>query len=116
MNKKLLKVGNEEIKLNPVTDFPLWVGSNMAEVFGEKTETKMSAGMHEIFKTEVTYDMFSDDILYILEGSVELEVDDKKEVFSSGDFAYMFNGTKVNLKVSDYVKLIFIAYPATWKD
>jgi ethanolamine utilization protein EutQ len=116
MNKQLLKVGASEIQLSPVIDFPLWLGSNMAEIFGEKTGTKMGAGMHEIFKKEVTYNMTSDDILYILKGSVELEVDGQKEVFNAGDFAYMFNGTKINLIVSEYVKLLFVAYPATWKD
>jgi len=56
-----------------------------------------------------------DDVLYILDGEITIEADDKKETYHAGDFAYLFAGARQRYTVTDHVKLIYICYPRDWK-
>ena len=76
----------------------------------------MACGIHEIFTSEtIEADRVVDDLLYILEGEIEIKSDTQTEVFKKGDFAYVKANTTVTYKVRKYVKLIYVVYPASWK-
>ncbi len=109
------KVAAKAVALKPVTDVPRWVGSNLAEVFKGGGETRMACGIHEIFESEtVEENPAVDDLLYVLEGEIDIRVKDKREVFRTGDFAYLFAGLKRTYIVRDRVKLIYVTYPSSW--
>jgi ethanolamine utilization protein EutQ (cupin superfamily) len=110
------KVASENINLKPVKDVPRWAGSNLAEIFDTSGETRMACGIHEIFKSEtIEADRTVDDLLYILEGEIEIQSGNQTVVFKKGDFAYVKANTTVTYKVHKYVKLIYVVYPASWK-
>lgn len=112
----MLKIAAQDVTLKPVTDVPRWVGSNLAEVVEGGGDTRMSCGIHEIFASEtVEDDPKVDDLLYILEGEIEVRVEDRSEVFRQGDFAYLFAGIKRTYVVRDRVKLIYVTYPSSWQ-
>jgi ethanolamine utilization protein EutQ (cupin superfamily) len=113
MSEKMIKVPAKDVQLKPVTEVPRWVGSNLAEIFDTSGKTRMACGIHEIFKSET--DRVVDDLLYILEGEIEIRMDGRSEVFRQGDFAYVAAGTTVTYAVKKHVKLIYVVYPANWK-
>jgi ethanolamine utilization protein EutQ (cupin superfamily) len=116
MSEKMIKVAAKDIQLKPVTEVPRWVGSRLAEIFDSSGKTRMACGIHEIFKSEtVEADRVVDDLLYILEGQIEIRMDGRSEVFRQGDFAYVAAGTTVIYAVQEHVKLIYVVYPADWK-
>ena len=93
----------------------IWDGSNIAEVFPADGDTKMSCGIHELFASEAVIENSPvDDVLYILEGELELESDGVVEKFRSGDFAYLRAGTRQIFRVRDRVKHIYVTYPRNW--
>ena len=108
------KISKESIVLNQIPD-GLWAGSNLVEVLPSTGDTKMSCGIHELFASEtVVEDSPVDDVLYILEGEMEIESDGVTVKFSAGDFAYLRAGTKQKFIVHDRVKHIYITYPCNW--
>jgi ethanolamine utilization protein EutQ (cupin superfamily) len=116
MSKIIQKVAAKDIKLQPVIDVPRWKGSNISEIFDTSGKTRMACGIHEIFKSEtIEADRVVDDLLYILDGEIEIRTDKESEVFKAGDFAYVPAKTTVTYAVNKYVKLIYIVYPASWK-
>jgi ethanolamine utilization protein EutQ (cupin superfamily) len=116
MAEKLIRVAAKDITLKPITDVPHWAGSRLAEVFDTSGKTRMACGIHEIFTSEtISADRTVDDILYILEGEIEIRMDGRSEVFRPGDFAYIATGTTVTSVVKEHVKLIYVVYPANWK-
>lgn len=115
MKNQILKVEKGSLTLSPVTDVPVWKGSNILEAFGPDGRTKMSAGIHEIFPSEVTCTVETDDVLYILEGELEVEVNGEKRTFLPGDFAYLFNRTKVTIRVAKYDKHVYFPTRLTGK-
>ena len=116
MRELIKKVVSAKIALKPVTDVPRWSGSNIAEIFDTSGQTRMACGIHEIFTSEtVEKDRVVDDLLYILDGEIEIRSDQQKEVFRDGDFAYVPAKMTVTYAVSKYVNLIYVVYPASWK-
>lgn len=116
MKESLLKVEKDSMVLKPVINVPVWKGSNIAEAFDSDGKTKLAAGVHEIFPSEVVVTMDTDDILYMLEGELEIEVNGVKKKYHAGDFAYLYKNTEVIFKVLKYSKQIYVSYPANWKE
>ncbi|MFH1612653.1 MAG: cupin domain-containing protein [bacterium] len=111
--KKVLK---ESIVLNTISD-GIWAGSNIAEIFPATGDTKMSCGIHELFESERIVEKAPvDDILYILEGEIEISSDGVVEKYQAGDFAYLCAGSRQIFTIRNRVKHIYISYPCNWVD
>ena len=108
------KVAAESIDLTAIPD-GLWAGSNIVEIFPAAGDTRMSCGIHELFESETVVDCAPvDDVLYILEGEIEIESDGVVETYKAGDFAYLHAGARQCFRVRKRVKHIYITYPRDW--
>jgi ethanolamine utilization protein EutQ (cupin superfamily) len=110
----LKKIAKESIVLNDIAD-GMWAGSKIAEILPTTGDTQMACGIHELFASETVVENAPvDDVLYILEGEVEIESDGEIENFKAGDFAYLRAGARQVFRVRDRVKHIYICYPRNW--
>jgi len=77
----------------------------------------MSCGIHELFASETVVEKAPvDDILYVLEGEIEIESDGIAEKYRAGDFAYLRAGARQKYTVRNHVKHIYVSYPCNWAD
>lgn len=112
---KLLKKTGQAVIPKPVKE-GLWAGSNLVEVFDTSGTTTMSSGIHEIFASETVVEKAPvDDVLYILEGEIEIEADGVRQIFKAGDFAYLYRGCRQKFIVRERVKHLYVCYPANWQ-
>ena len=112
----LKKIARETVVLESIPD-GLWGGSNIAEILPAKGDTRMSCGVHEIFASEIIVEKAPvDDVLYVLEGEIEIEADGVTETFRAGDFAYLYAGARQKFTVRDRVKHIYVTYPRDWSE
>ncbi len=110
----VLRKAKRDIIPKPVTE-GLWAGSNLVEVFDTRGATTMSCGIHELFASETVVEKAPvDDVLYILEGEIEIEADGVRHLFKAGDFAYLRRGCRQRFMVREHVKHIYVCYPANW--
>ena len=80
------------------------------------TSTGNDGGIHEIFASETVVEAAPvDDVLYILEGEIEIEAGGVRQTYRAGDFAYLHGGFRQKFIVRNRVKHIYICYPANWK-
>lgn len=94
-----------------------WSGSNIAEIFPASGDTKMSCGIHEILASETVVEKAPvDDVLYVLEGEIEIGSDGTVEKYQAGDFAYLRAGARQRFTVRDRVKHIYVTYPCDWSN
>ena len=108
------KISSKSVVFRTMQDAP-WSGSNLAEIFPASGNTRMSCGIHELFTSETIVKKAPvDDILYILEGEVEIESDGITEKYQAGDFAYLHAGARQKFIVRDRVKHIYVTYPCNW--
>ena len=112
-NKKICK---EAIVLERISE-GTWSGSNLMEVFPAAGDTEMSCGIHELFASETVVEKAPvDDVLYILEGEIEIESDGVVEKYRAGDFAYLRAGARQKYTVAERVKHVYVTYPRNWSD
>jgi len=112
----ILKKSKEEIVFEPITDGP-FSGSIIAEAFNTSGATAMSGGIHEIPASVTIVEKAPvDDILYILEGEIEIESNGVSKTYRAGDFAYLHAGERQQYTVKDRVKHIYVCYPGNWKE
>jgi ethanolamine utilization protein EutQ (cupin superfamily) len=110
------KITKESIVLGKIED-GTWSGSNISEIFPATGDTKMSCGIHELFASETVIEKAPvDDVLYILEGEIEIDSDGDVETYQTGDFAYLRAGTRQKFTVHNRVKHIYVTYPRDWSD
>jgi len=110
------KIAKESIVLRKIPD-GTWSGSNIAEILPATGDTKMSCGIHEIFASEAVVEKAPvDDVLYILEGEIEIDSDGVVEKYQAGDFAYLRAGARQKFTVRDRVKHIYVTYPCNWSN
>ncbi len=108
------KIPRESIVMNKILD-GIWSGSNIAEVLPATGDTKMSCGIHELFESETIVEKSPvDDVLYILEGEIEIDSDGIVKKFQAGDFAYLPAGVRQKFTVRNRVKHIYVSYPCNW--
>jgi len=111
-----MKISKESIKLKPIQK-GLWSGSKIAEVLPANGNTKMSCGIHELFTSETVVEKAPvNDVLYILEGEIEIDSNGVTEKYQAGDFAYLQAGVKQKFIVSEHVKHIYVSYPCNWSN
>lgn len=108
------KISKKSIVLGKIRD-GIWSGSKIAEVFPSTGNTKMSCGIHELYASETVVENAPvDDVLYILEGEIEIDSDGMVEKYQAGDFAYLRAGARQKFTVRDRVKHIYVTYPCNW--
>ena len=108
------KVAKEEIVFNKIPD-GIWGDTLISEIFPATGDTKMSCGVHELPASEIIVEKAPvDDVLYILEGELEIESDGITEKYKAGDFAYLRAGARQKFTVRNRVKHIYVTYPCNW--
>ena len=111
----LLKKCRDEVVFAPITDGP-FAGSMIAEVFDTSGKTAMACGIHEIpASTTVVEKAPVDDVLYILEGGIEIESNGVRQTYRAGDFAYLRAGERQVFTVKNRVKHLYVCCPGNWK-
>lgn len=111
----ILKQSKEEIAFVPIAEGP-FAGSRIAEVFDTSGKTRMSCGIHEIPASVTVVDKAPvDDVLYILEGEIEIVSDGVRQTYRAGDFAYLRAGERQQFTVKDRVKHLYVCFPGNWK-
>ena len=108
------KIAKEALVLGKIPD-GIWAGSKIAEVFPASGDTRMSCGIHELFASVTVVEKAPvDDVLYILEGEIEIDSDGVVKTYHAGDFAYLPAGARQQYTVRHHVKHIYITYPCNW--
>ncbi len=112
----ILKKTKEDIAFEAITEGS-FAGSRICEVFDTSGKTKMSCGIHEVFASETIVESAPvDDVLYVLEGEIEIEADGVVQTYRAGDFAYLYAGVRQRFTVRDRVKHIYVCHPGNWKE
>jgi len=112
----ILKKAGADIVLRPIRD-GVFAGSKIAEVFDTAGRTRMACGVHEIIRADVVVEKAPvDDVLYILEGEMEIEAGGVVQTCRAGDFVYLRAGVRQRFIVRDRVKHVYVCYPSDWKD
>ena len=68
----------------------------------------------EITKSTFDWELVYDEIDYIIEGHLEIIIDDRKIVGEKGDVILIPRNSKIKFSAPEYSKFIYVVYPANW--
>jgi len=76
----------------------------------------MATGFLEIEKSSFDWYLGYDELDYIIEGTLEITINEKTYTGYSGDVFYIPKDSSVTFGSPDHCKFFFTAYPANWQD
>lgn len=81
-----------------------------------KKESKMSAGFLIIENSNFDWELTYEEIDYVIEGTLTIEINGKKYTAYPGDVLFIPSGSKVVWGSPDKARLFYSTYPANWAD
>lgn len=81
-----------------------------------KDDSKMSAGFLTIEKSSFEWELCYEEIDYVIEGTLTLEINGKTFTAYAGDVLLVPSGSKVVWGSPDKARVFYATYPANWAD
>jgi len=81
-----------------------------------KKESKMSAGFLVIENSKFDWELTYEEIDYVIEGTLTVEINGKTYTAYSGDVLFVPSGSKVVWGSPDKARVFYTTYPANWAD
>ncbi|CAM2801185.1 cupin domain-containing protein [Hathewaya histolytica] len=81
-----------------------------------KKESKMSAGFLIIEKSKFDWELTYEEIDYVIEGILTIEINGKTYTAHAGDVLFVPSGSKVVWGSPDKARVFYTTYPANWAD
>lgn len=81
-----------------------------------KDESKMSAGFLTIENSKFEWELTYEEIDYVIEGTVTIEINGKTYTANEGDVLFVPKNSKVVWGSPNKARLFYATYPANWAD
>ncbi|MBU5591920.1 DUF861 domain-containing protein [Clostridium sp. MSJ-4] len=88
----------------------------LKDVISVQESPRLGCGIMEMKETSFPWTLRYDEVDYIIEGRLEIDINGKKVVGNKGDIIYIPRDSKINFTVPNYAKFMYVTYPADWAD
>ncbi|SJZ64634.1 ethanolamine utilization protein EutQ [Cetobacterium ceti] len=88
----------------------------VTDLFNLTESPRMGAGMMEMIKSAFDWTLNYDEIDYIIEGRLEIEIDGRKIVGEKGDVMVIPKNSSITFSAPEYAKFVYVVYPANWQE
>ncbi|HBF7897738.1 ethanolamine utilization protein EutQ [Clostridioides difficile] len=84
------------------------------DLFTLEESPRLGCGMMEMKETTFDWTLNYDEIDYVIDGTLDIIIDERKVSASSGELIFIPKGSKIQFSVPDYARFIYVTYPADW--
>lgn len=77
---------------------------------------RLGCGIMEMDKTSFAWTLKYDEIDYVIDGTLEIDIDGRKVVGNKGDIIYIPKNSSIHFTVPDYARFMYVTYPADWAE
>lgn len=88
----------------------------LKDIFSFEESPRIGAGLMEMKETTFDWTLTYDEIDYIIEGTLEIDIDGRRVVGHAGDVILIPKNTKIKFAVPNYAKFLYVVYPANWAE
>lgn len=88
----------------------------LKDIFSLEESPRIGAGLMEMKETTFDWTLTYDEIDYIIEGTLEIDIDGRRVVGHAGDVILIPKNTKIKFSVPEYAKFLYVVYPANWAE
>lgn len=77
---------------------------------------RLGCGIMEMEETSFAWTLKYDEIDYIIDGTLEIDIDGRKVVGNKGDIILIPKNSSIKFTVPNYAKFMYVTYPANWAE
>lgn len=109
------------VKLNTVKPEKFDTGKEGDKVYLKDLVTleespRLGCGLMEMDETCFDWTLTYDEVDYVIEGTLEINIDGRKVVGNKGDIIFIPKNSKIQFSVPNYAKFLYVTYPADWAE
>lgn len=113
--------GIMSVKLNTVKMDKFETGKEgdkvlLKDVVTLEESPRMGCGVMEMTETRFDWTLKYDEIDYIIDGTLEINIDGRQVVASKGEMLFIPKNSTIEFSVPEYAKFMYVTYPANWAD
>ena len=86
----------------------------LKDAFTLRESPRLGCGIMEMRQTTFDWFLNYDEIDYVIEGRLEINIDGGKVGANKGEIILIPKGSKIQFCVPDYAKFMYVSYPADW--
>jgi ethanolamine utilization protein EutQ len=88
----------------------------LKDVLTVEESPRLGCGLMEMKETCFDWTLKYDEIDYIIDGTLEINIDGRKVVANKGEIILIPKNSKIQFSVPNYAKFMYITYPANWAE
>lgn len=90
-------------------------GVGLKDIVTLEEAPRMGAGIMELDHTDFEWTLSYDEYDYIIEGTLELEIDGNVISGKAGDILYIPKNSHIHFRTPDFTRFAYFVYPADWQ-
>nr|WP_307775483.1 cupin domain-containing protein [uncultured Cetobacterium sp.] len=88
----------------------------VTDLFTLEESPRMGTGIMEMIKSTFDWTLRYDEIIYVLEGRLEIVIDGRIVAGDIGDVILIPKDSTIKFSAPEYAKFTYVAYPANWAE
>lgn len=88
----------------------------VTDLFTLEESPRMGTGIMEMIKSTFDWTLCYDEILYIIEGRLEVVIEERIVAGEVGDVILIPKNSTIKFSAPEYAKFTYVAYPANWAE
>lgn len=77
---------------------------------------RLGCGIMEMNKTSFAWTLKYDEVDYVIDGVLEIDIDGRKVTGKKGDIIFIPKNSSINFTVPDFARFMYVTYPANWAE
>jgi ethanolamine utilization protein EutQ len=86
----------------------------LKDVLTLEESPRLGCGLMEMEETSFAWTLKYDEIDYVIEGTLEIDIDGRKVVANKGEIIFIPKNSSIYFTVPKYAKFMYVTYPADW--
>ncbi|MBZ9622715.1 ethanolamine utilization protein [Clostridium sp. FP2] len=88
----------------------------LKDVLTLEESPRLGCGLMEMKETCFDWTLKYDEIDYVIDGTLEVNIDGRKVVANKGEIILIPRNSKIQFSVPNYAKFMYVTYPANWAE
>ncbi|WP_142414323.1 ethanolamine utilization protein [Hathewaya massiliensis] len=77
---------------------------------------RLGCGLMEMEETSFAWTLKYDEVDYIIDGTLEIDIDGRKVVANKGEIIFIPANSSIHFTVPKYARFMYVTYPANWAE
>lgn len=121
MEKHVDKSGIMSVKLDTVKMEKFDTGKEgdnvlLTDVLSLEESPRLGCGLMEMRETCFDWTLKYDEVDYIIDGTLEINIDGRKVVANKGEIIFIPKNSTIQFSVPNYARFMYVTYPANWAE